>query len=97
MVTGATPVPLHMPFAEGGYYVLNAQATDEKGRSTPADLDFYVLGPGYTAWARYDNNRIDLVPEKQTYKPGDTARILIKSPWEKANALLTTEREGVKT
>ena len=58
---------------------------------------FYALGPGYTAWSRYDHNRIDLVPERKTYKPGDTARIMIKSPWEKATALVTTEREGIRT
>ena len=52
---------------------------------------------GYTAWSRYDHNRIDLVPERKTYKPGDTARIMIKSPWEKATALVTTEREGIRT
>ena len=46
---------------------------------------------------RYDHNRIDLVAERQTYKPGDTARIMIQSPWEQATALVTTEREGVRT
>jgi uncharacterized protein YfaS (alpha-2-macroglobulin family) len=58
---------------------------------------FYVLGEGYTAWARYDHNRIDLVPERQTYRPGDTARIMIQSPWEQATALVTTEREGIRS
>src|SRR6185503_16419426 len=38
-----------------------------------------------------------LVPEKNTYKPGDSARIMIQSPWEHATALLTTEREGVRS
>ena len=58
---------------------------------------FYALGAGYTAWMRYDHNRIDLVPERASYKPGDTARIMIQSPWERATALLTTEREGIRT
>ena len=58
---------------------------------------FYVLGDGYTAWARFDHNRIDLVPERQTYKPGETARIMIQSPWEQATALVTTEREGIRS
>ena len=31
------------------------------------------------------------------FAPGETARLMIKSPWEKATALLTTEREGVRT
>ena len=37
------------------------------------------------------------MPERKTYKPGDTARIMIQSPWEQATALVTTEREGIRT
>ena len=36
------------------------------------------------------------MPERKTYKPGDTARIMIQSPWEQATALVTTEREGIR-
>ncbi|HEX7151939.1 MAG TPA: MG2 domain-containing protein [Thermoanaerobaculia bacterium] len=97
ITTQANPVPLHVDFKDGGQYVLVATATDAEGRKTTTRSDFYALGPGYTAWNRYDHNRIDLVPEKQTYRPGETARIMIKSPWETATALLTTEREGVRT
>lgn len=95
--TKTTPVPLHIPVTEGGEYLLVASAEDAEGRSTTTRLSFYVVGAGYTAWERYDHNRIDLVPEKATWKPGDTARIMVKSPWERATALLTTEREGVRT
>jgi uncharacterized protein YfaS (alpha-2-macroglobulin family) len=97
VTTKTEPVPLHIPLTEGGEYLLIANADDGKGRSTMTRIWFYAVGGGYTAWERYDHNRIDLVPEKQTYKPGETARIMIKSPWEKATALLTTEREGVRT
>jgi hypothetical protein len=91
------PVPLHIPLAEGGEYRLTARATDSAGRTTTTRTWFYAVGPGYTAWERYDHNRIDLIPERKTYKPGETARIMIKSPWEHATALLTTEREGVRS
>lgn len=97
VVTGREPVPLHIPLPSGGYFVLKARAEDAEGRFTTTSTDFYACGSGYTAWERYDHNRIDLVSEKTTYKPGETARILIKSPWEKATALLTTEREGIKS
>ena len=91
------PVPLQIPIAEGGEYLLIASAKDAEGRSTTTRTWFYAVGDGYTAWERYDHNRIDLIPEKKSYKPGDVARIMIKSPWETATALLTTEREGVRT
>jgi uncharacterized protein YfaS (alpha-2-macroglobulin family) len=97
VTTGAQPVPFHIPLTSGGLYQLVATAKDAEGRFTTTRTDFYAVGSGYTAWERYDHNRIDLVPEKHTYKPGDTARIMVKSPWEHATALLTTEREGVRT
>lgn len=97
ITTKTEPVPLKLPLTEGGEYMLIATADDGQGRTTKTRTWFYAVGDGYTAWERYDHNRIDLVPEKKSYKPGETARIMIKSPWEKATALLTTEREGVRT
>ncbi len=97
VTTATTPVPLEVPLPEGGYFMLSITASDPDGRQTTSNTDFYVLGEGYTAWARFDHPRIDLVPEKKTYQPGETARIMIKSPWEKATAVLTTEREGIRT
>jgi alpha-2-macroglobulin len=95
--SGREPVLLPLPLKEGGYFKLHAEAKDAEGRVAVAHTEFYALGPGYTAWTRYDHNRIDLVPERKNYAPGDSARIMIKSPWEQATALVTTEREGVRT
>lgn len=97
ITSAAEPVPLHIPLTGGGQYLLIARAEDGEGRSTTTRVWFYAMGEGYTAWAREDHNRIELVPEKTNYRPGETARIMIKSPWESATALLTTEREGVRT
>ena len=97
VTTTSAPVPLHIPISEGGEYLMIATAKDAEGRSTTTRTWFYAVGGGYTAWERYDHNRIDLVPEKKTWKPSETARIMVKSPWEHATALLTTEREGVRT
>ncbi|HEU4521242.1 MAG TPA: MG2 domain-containing protein, partial [Thermoanaerobaculia bacterium] len=95
--TQAAPVPMQLLLNEGGEYRLTARATDSEGRTTTTSTGFYAVGDGYTAWERYDHNRIDLIPEKKIYRPGETARIMIKSPWERATALLTTEREGIRT
>jgi hypothetical protein len=95
--TKSVAAALHVDVPSGGYFVLRAEASDDHGHKTSTATSFYAIGEGYTAWERYDHNRIDLLPEKKSYKPGETARILIKSPWEKATALLTTEREGVRT
>jgi hypothetical protein len=97
VTTGAEPAPLEIPFTSGGYYILEARGRADEGRFAVTRTAFYVLGDGYTAWERFDHNRIELVPERQAYKPGETARIMIQSPWERATALVTTEREGVRS
>jgi len=97
VTTGTDPIPLQIPFASGGYFMLEAKGSSGDGRFAITRTSFYVLGAGYTAWERFDHNRIEIVPERETYKPGDTARIMIQSPWERATALVTTEREGIRT
>ena len=66
------------------------------GRKTRTDLTFYATGSGATSW-RGEGNRIELTPERKTWKPGERARILIQSPWDQATALLTLEREGIRS
>jgi alpha-2-macroglobulin len=95
--SASTPLPFSAPLPAGGYYILEARADAGQGRYTVTRASLYALGEGYTAWQRYDHNRIDLVADKTTYKPGDTAKIMVQSPWEQATALVTTEREGIRT
>ena len=97
VTTGAEPVPVTLAVPEGGSYEVVASATDAEGRTSSSVWNFYATGPGYTAWQRYDHQRIDLVPEKTTWRPGESARIMIQSPWETATALVTVERERVRS
>ncbi len=47
----------------------------------------------YVSWRQQNSNRIDLVADRDTYKVGDEATILIASPFQgKAEALVTVER-----
>ncbi len=78
---------------EPGYYYLHSQAKDSKGRETSTRIYFYVLGKGYAGWEMRDDDIIELVPDKDKYEVGDTARILVKSPYDSAQALITVERE----
>jgi uncharacterized protein YfaS (alpha-2-macroglobulin family) len=42
-----------------------------------------------------DNDRIDVLPERKQYAPGETARLQVRTPFKDATALVTVEREGV--
>jgi uncharacterized protein YfaS (alpha-2-macroglobulin family) len=95
VTSAAAETPLTIPLKDGGCYVVRATARDATGRRTRTDATFYAVGPGVSSW-RSEGTRIDLTPERQTWKPGENARILIQSPWERATALVTVEREGIR-
>ena len=78
-----------------GYYYLTVDAKDTLGNFINCGDDFYVTGSGYVAWERSDDDRIELVADRKGYKPGDVARVMVKSPYEKARALVTIERDGI--
>ena len=53
-------------------------------------------GAEYVAWRQENNDRIKLVADKDEYKIGDTAEVLIPSPYQgKVKALVTIERGNV--
>ncbi|CAM4019125.1 alpha-2-macroglobulin [Corallococcus sp. ZKHCc1 1396] len=93
--SAATPQACRFTPALPGLYVLEAVATDAKGRKATTRDSLYVTGSGWVSWQRNDTDRIDLVADKQLYDVGDTAKILVKSPYPEAEALVTVEREGV--
>lgn len=95
--TQATPVNCTFTPKQGGFYVAKAVVHDASGRTQATSAGLYVLGAGWVSWQRNDTDRIDLVPDKTLYDVGETARVLVKSPFPEAEALLTVEREGVFT
>lgn len=60
-----------------------------------ARTQVYVAGKGYGWWRGQGDDSVELIPDKKEYRPGERAKILIKSPFAKARAVLTVEREDV--
>ena len=83
--------------AAAGQYQITAAGVDAEGRiSAGAGYLYAAGGSDFVAWPRENNNRIELVADKQTYAPGDTAEILVPSPFTgPVQALVTIERGGV--
>ncbi len=93
--SGAEPVPCDFTPPQPGLYVAEATVTDGQGRTQATRLPFYATGAGWVSWQRDDSDRLELVADKDRYAPGETARLLVKSPWPSGEAVLTVEREGV--
>ena len=78
-----------------GNVVLQASVVDDRGASSTANRDVWVAGKGEWWFEAGDSDRIDLLPEKRSYDPGETARFQVRSPFRSATALITVEREGI--
>ena len=80
---------------KSGLYIIQARANDSKNRQVASDEYMYVIGKDYAPWAMFDDDLLEVITEKEDYKPEETARIMLKSPYEKATAIVTVEREYV--
>jgi uncharacterized protein YfaS (alpha-2-macroglobulin family) len=77
-----------------GQYLLEATGKDSKGHDILTSLTFDVVGPGETVWNYRNPYAIDLVTDKESYAPGQTATIIVKTPIA-GDALVTVERDRV--
>ena len=79
-----------------GSLILQAKATDERGRATVANADVWVVDPEAAWWFDVrEHDRMDVLPERRRWEPGEIARLQVRMPFREAQALVTTEREGV--
>ncbi len=82
------------PEAAGDHYLI-ATVRDPRGRTSQASIQKYVTGKDYVGWYRENHDRIDVIPEKREYTKGETAKFLIKNPYQEVDALITLERFGI--
>jgi uncharacterized protein YfaS (alpha-2-macroglobulin family) len=79
---------------QGGSYRIGAEARDDAGHTVKASAFTWAYG-GDTFWGINDTARTDLIADKDRYKPGETANILVTAPYKGMRALMTIERGTV--
>ncbi|MBO4122096.1 alpha-2-macroglobulin [Cupriavidus gilardii] len=80
---------------QAGEVELIARARDDAGRISEAATSVWVTGQGELWFGGENHDRIDLLPERPSYAPGDTARFQVRMPFRQATALVAVEREGI--
>ena len=90
-------VPFVAPKA-GSYHIVARGADGD--RVVQSSRFVWVTGPDYVPWFRENNDRVNLIANKSSYLPGETATILIPSPFiddkiKEHLALVTIERGHV--
>lgn len=80
---------------EPGEVELVVTARDKDGNEAQAASSVWVTRQGELWFGGEDHDRIDVLPEKKSYQPGETARLQVRMPFRYATALVSVEREGV--
>ncbi|MFZ6686498.1 alpha-2-macroglobulin family protein [Undibacterium sp. SXout11W] len=78
-----------------GNIELTARASDRNGKNAFARSSFWSTGRGEIWFDGENQDRMDLLPEKKQYQPGETASFQVRMPFRSATALVAVEREGV--
>jgi len=82
---------------DSGDYILSFEGQDAKGRLAKTSVRFYATGSSWVRNATETPSTIELIPDKTEYLPGETARILVRSPLPDGKYLLTVERQGLES
>ena len=80
---------------EPGEVELVVTATDKDGNTSVAASSVWVTRQGELWFGGEDHDRIDLLPEKKSYQPGEIAKFQVRMPFRFATALVAVEREGI--
>lgn len=77
---------------EAGVYVVQLEAYDRLNRRQQVSVDFFVGGDTPVTFARPPASAATVTTDKDKYAPGETATLVIQSPFQNARALAIVEQ-----
>ncbi len=80
---------------QGGTFTIKATVLDDRERRNESELDVWVAGGSSENSDQIKEEDAELIPDKKEYFAGDTAKILVNSPFFPAEGVLTLERNGI--
>ncbi len=80
---------------KGGTWRITAIVRDQKGRPNMSQMRVWVSGAEAEPNRKADQQKVQLIPDKETYKAGDTAKLLVQAPFADAEALMTVRQNGI--
>ncbi|MBI3924393.1 MAG: hypothetical protein HY319_02525 [Armatimonadetes bacterium] len=92
VTSASTPTRHRLPLAQSGVWRISAKVQDARGRRHRTELPLWSQG---AAAVRHGQETLELIPDREEYQPGDTARVLVLSPLYPAEGLLVVGRSGL--
>ncbi|MDQ1590390.1 MAG: alpha-2-macroglobulin [Pyrinomonadaceae bacterium] len=93
--SGGEAVRVRFQAKEGGVYRLTARVRDERERLNESELSLWVAGGKTPPQRTVTQERVELIPDRKSYRGGETAEILVQSPFVPAEGVLTLRRSGL--
>jgi hypothetical protein len=87
----AQPLAVELPLDGAGVYVVELETQDRLGRAQKVTVDLYAGGDEPVSWSRRPSDVFKVTPDKASYVPGDTAHLIIESPFQQAHGLAIIE------
>ena len=91
ITSGPEVLKLPIPIKTAGVYVVELEAADRLGRSQIVSLDLYAGGEEALTWSKPSTAVFTVSTDKAAYDPGETANLVLQSPFQKAVALAVVE------
>lgn len=91
VASAADPQAVHFGVSEAGVYLVEATASDKAGRTQTVRVDLFMAGDTPVTWQRPPSETVTVSADKERYDPGETATLLIQSPFQAARALAVVE------
>ncbi|HEV2914136.1 MAG TPA: alpha-2-macroglobulin family protein [Pyrinomonadaceae bacterium] len=79
----------------GGMYRVTARVMDDRERPNESELTLWVAGGKTPPRREVEQETVEMIPDRKEYKPGDTAEVLVQSPFYPAEGVLTLRRSGL--
>ena len=85
----------HFGAKEAGVYLVEVTAADKVGRTQTVRVDLFMAGDTPVTWQRPPAQTVTVSTDKEKFDPGETATLVIQSPFQTARALaIVEEPEG---
>ncbi|MEJ7799465.1 MAG: alpha-2-macroglobulin family protein, partial [Ilumatobacter sp.] len=81
----------------GGQYRITAIIADDDGRTNRTELTQWVSGGEGRPSRNVERDTVTIIPDLETYAPGDTAELLVQAPFSPAHGLVTVVRNGIES
>ena len=95
VVAAEAAQPCHFQTQTGGTYQVTATIVDSRGRPNQTQLEFWVSGGEGPPAREVAQEKVQLIPDKKEYAPGDTAELLVQAPFAPAEGVVTWRRSGI--